>query len=55
MVKDLEGKRYEEQLKALGLFRLWQKSSSAEELREDPMVAAAPHRERRGSTEICSL
>jgi len=48
MGKGLEGKVCEEQLRALGVLR-------AEELRGGLMAAAAPHRERRGSAELCSL
>ena len=34
---------------------LWCAQRRAEELRGDLMVAAAPHRERRGSAELCSV
>ena len=47
-MKSLEAKTYEEQLRFLGAFR-------PEELRGGLMAAAAPHRERRGSAELCSV
>jgi len=45
-----EGKVCEEQLRSLGLF-----SPEQGRLRGGLMAAAAPHREWRGSTELCSL
>ena len=51
-VKGLEGKVYEEQLNKL-VPRCAQRR--AEELRGGLMAAAAPHRERRGSAELCSV
>ena len=50
MVKGLEGKVYEEQLRSLGLLLPEQRR-----LRGVPVAAPAPHREWRGSTELCSL
>jgi len=50
MVKGLESKLYEEQLRFIGLFGLEQRR-----LRGGLMAAMAPHREQRGSTELCSL
>jgi len=50
MGKGLEGKVYEEQLRSLGLL-----SPEKRRLRGVPVAAPAPHREWRGSTELCSL
>ena len=50
MVKGLESKLYEEQLRFIGLLGLEQRR-----LRGGLMAAMAPHREQRGSTELCSL
>jgi len=50
MVKGLEDKVYEEWLRSLGL-----RSSEQRRMRGDLMVAVAPHRERRGSAELCCL
>ena len=47
LVKDPEGKMYEEQLRSLGLF-----SPEQRRLREGLVVAAAPHREQRGSADL---
>ena len=48
--KGLESKMDEEWLKSFGLC-----SPEQSRLRGGLMVAAAPHRERRGSAELCSL
>ena len=50
MEKDLEDKMYEMWLRSLGLF-----SAEQSRMREGLMAAAAPHREQRGSAELCSL
>ena len=50
MVNGSEGKMYQGVAEALGCAQC-----RAEELRGGLMAAAAPHRERRGSAELCSL
>ena len=50
VVKGSEEKMYEEQLRCLGLL-----GAKQSRLRRGIMAAAAPHRERRGNTELCSL
>jgi len=50
MVKGLESKVGEEQMRSLGLF-----SPEQSRLRRGLMAATVPHRERRGSAELCSL
>ena len=47
MVNVLKEKKYGEQLGPLGVL--------STELRGGLMAAAAPHRERRGSAELCSV
>ena len=47
MVKGLEDKMCEEHLRCLGLL--------SPEQRRDLMTSAAPHKEWRGSAELCSL
>jgi len=49
-MKGLQGKVCEEGLRALGLL-----SPEQGRLRGGLMAAAAPHRERRGSAELCSV
>ena len=50
MKKGLEGKIYEEQLRSCGMLSAEQRSWGG-----GLMAAAAPHMERRGSAELCSL
>ena len=49
-MKDLEGKMNEELLEVPAFAQ-----PKAEELRGGLMAAAAPHREQRGSAELCSV
>ena len=50
MEKDLEDKMYEMWLRSLGLF-----SAEQSRMREGLMAAAAPHREQRGSADLCNI
>ena len=50
MVKGLDGKGCKERLRPLGVL-----SPEQSRLRGGLMAAAAPHRERRGSAELCSV